>query len=128
MSSHGSETELEMLFAEWQIKDQNTAKYFAAAMAGLVAVFAIVHWMEVLFIKYCPPSGGFYRFSKLVTRPLLRVQRGKAVPGTPIVPGLIPLALIYFGINATLVFYDNPQKAGLSIIAKRFGWLVFLEN
>ncbi|KAM3425088.1 hypothetical protein BST61_g7054 [Cercospora zeina] len=34
------------LFRVWQRKNQDTAKYYAAAIAGLIGVFIIIHWSQ----------------------------------------------------------------------------------
>ncbi|SMY18926.1 unnamed protein product [Zymoseptoria tritici ST99CH_1A5] len=113
----------EVLFAEWQIKDENTAKFFGFAMAGLVAVFTITHQVDVLFTKEFARSSGSSTVARSMRRTLQLFSRSKIVAGVVLLPGKIVLALLYFGINAGLTFHDRPDRVGFNVLAKRFGWL-----
>lgn len=112
----------EVLFAEWQIKDENTAKYFGVAMAGLVAVFTITHQVDVLFTKEFARSSGSSTVARSMRRTLQLLSRSRNVAGVVLLPGKIVLALLYVGINAGLTFHDRPDRVGFNVLAKRFGW------
>ena len=127
MSSLLSSQDLDAILYQWQVRNVNTSIYFAAAVAGLIATFALAHWTEYLFVKFGRHDSCLDTFSKSTIRPFIQLGRTMTVPGTPVVPGQIHIYLSYFTINAVLTFYDNPQKVGLHFIAMRFGWLVHSE-
>ncbi|CAK3757232.1 Ferric reductase transmembrane component 3 [Lecanosticta acicola] len=112
------------LFAAWQIKNQNTAKYFAAAIACLIAHFVIVHWVRIAFNRICSRPSAFRKAVISITRPIQRAFSIKTIAGFSFRPGTTILVLVYLGINAGLTFYDRPDKAPmLTILAKRLGWM-----
>jgi len=54
-----------------QQNNEKTAKFFAAAMAGIMVLFIIFHWTRVVFKGYERRSGGnvtFLKFPIRVTR------------------------------------------------------------
>jgi hypothetical protein len=112
----------EALFAAWQVKDEDTAMYFAVALAGLVTVFTIAHQVDVLFTKDFAKSSAAGRLARSIGRPLRMFNRSRVVAGVELQPGSLLLLLFYFGINAGLTFYDRPDRVGYNILAKRFGW------
>lgn len=112
------------LFAIWQVKDQKTAWYFGVAMAGLVIIFTIAHWLQLLFNKRVSKSSALSRCVRFVAHPLRRINKATIFGGIMFQPGITILAIAYFGINAGLTFYDHPERIGLTILAKRFGWYV----
>ncbi|GIZ42329.1 hypothetical protein CKM354_000560400 [Cercospora kikuchii] len=126
-SQHGppaEEVALIALFKVWQRKNQDTAKYFGVAIAGLMAVFIIGNWSCKLLKRWAKTSSTIrsaYRMSWLISR---RLGRAKAFGPLTIWPLQTLLVLVYVGINVTLTFYDRPDKESLStILAKRFGWM-----
>lgn len=112
------------LFAVWQVKNQNTSWYFGVAMAGLVIIFTLSHWSQLLFNKRISKSSSLSRCIRAIAHPLRRINKATVLGGVMFQPGITALAFSYFGINAGLTFYDRPELAGLTILAKRFGWYV----
>lgn len=119
-----SETARLALFAAWQIRNQDTAWYFGVAVVGLVMIFTFAHWSNLLFNKRISRSSPLSRCVRAVIHPWRRVNKATVLGGVMFQPGITLLALIYFGINAILTFHDRPELAGLTILAKRFGWYV----
>jgi hypothetical protein len=112
------------LWAVWQVKNQDTAKYFGAAIAGLIVVFSLAHWVRVIYNKRISKSSALNRYVGTVAHPLRRINKARIVGGLMFQPGNILLAFLYYGFNAGLTFYDHPERAGLNVLAKRFGWYV----
>ena len=56
-SSHGSmmarySSDKELMFAERQHDNEQTTKYYAAALSGLIGVFIISHWTRWLVTRH----------------------------------------------------------------------------
>lgn len=110
------------LFAIWQVKNQNTAWYFGLSMISLVMIFSISHWLQHLSNKRIAKSSNLSRYVRAIAYPLRRINKATVLGGVMFQPGITVLAIFYFGTNAALTFHDRPEKAGLTILAKRFGW------
>jgi hypothetical protein len=111
------------LFAQWQIKNQNTALYFGAAILGLIAVFTTIHWTEVIFDKLCSRSSSLRLNVRSITRRVSQICRVRHIGGLQVRPGRYMLSTLYFAINIILTFHDNPLGVtALGIFAKRLGW------
>ena len=90
------------------------ARYYGAAIGGLVALFIIAHWIS----KLCSNSTA----TRTVLRPISRFLKGFALGSWLILPGRLILAATYFAINGILWFtngYWNLPDLGC---AKRCGW------
>lgn len=116
-----SSLEMEELFAQVSITDQDTAKYFGIAIGGLIAMFTISHWVEKFSTDHLPRSSGLARSAAVVTRPFRRIAKGVALGGFLILPGRIALAVLYLAINALLTF-TNVNWSMSTLFAKRLGW------
>ena len=101
------------------------SKYYAGAMIGLVALFAFVHWMQIVFSKYGSRTNPGAESIIFVSTPIRRLLKGIVIGEVLILPGRILLAIVYFGINIALMF---PQLdwSNQVFLAKRCGWSVDL--
>ncbi|KAF2215929.1 hypothetical protein CERZMDRAFT_35067, partial [Cercospora zeae-maydis SCOH1-5] len=112
------------LFRAWQRKNQDTAKYYGAAIAGLIGVFSIIHWSQKVVRRWSKSSSALqlaYRRSSLISQ---RLGRAKSLGPFTVWPKQTLLVLVFIGINVALTFHDRPdQEPLLTIIAKRFGWM-----
>ena len=111
----------EILFAEARAIDVTYTKYFAAGMVGLVALFTIVNWVQIIFNKYGSRSNTFARAAAAISRPLRRPLKGLTIGGFAILPSRLALAAAYFGINLALMFTQINWTVQV-IFAKRCGW------
>lgn len=114
--------ELQKLWAIWQVKNQRTALYFAAAILSVTAMFAIAHWTRRLFDKHNNKTHALRLAVSAATGPLRWVPYLRRIRRGSFAPTRLMLALAYLTINVTLTFYDRADLAGLTILAKRFGW------
>lgn len=73
-----------------QKNNENSAKFFAAGMVGMICLFMIFHWTRVIFKKYESKHGKFtsFRVPVAVTRYLTSL----------------------FHVGAMLMFFQNCQK------------------
>jgi hypothetical protein len=121
--AHFDEAALEHLFVVWQVNNQNTALYYGIAILGLLAVFTITHWTEVIFNKSCSRASSLRFGMRLINRPIGYTFRQRDLAGIQFNPGRYGLAALFFAINIILTFYDNPlQVSALGFFAKRLGW------
>ena len=110
------------LYEVWELKFENTAKYYAAAVAGLIALITIVRWVNIILEPTARKWSLYGRLNKSFMARKRRVDAAMA-RHTSLSPLQAVLVLVFLGINAILTFYDHPQNAGLlSIMAKKFGW------
>lgn len=114
----------EIIFAEWLVKNHNTAIYWAAATGGLIGVFAVAHWARILYDRCVSRRPSATRsMIRAMTRPIQRLNCAKSLGPITILPGRYALALGYLGFNVALTFYDHPQLASMkTMLSKRFGW------
>lgn len=118
-----AEAALLALFAKWQIRNQTTAIYYAAAIFGLMGCFVLQHLVKTVIERNFKPSHPL----RLASRSLEHFWRltcgERVVAGFIVFPGRILLALTYFAINIALTFYDDAISVpGRTIFAKRLGW------
>jgi len=125
-----------------QRNNENTAKFFAAGMAGMMVLFMIFHWTRVVFKRYesrksesislsrIPVSLSRYGYSRPSwkhTHPWWRNVRSLVLRK---IPGFTSggHALIYIGYIATCVSiaFVNLDWSVLNNWAKRLGWWVHL--
>lgn len=100
----------------------NFARYYAASMAGLIALFTIVHWSRIIFNNTTSKSNAFGRTVKVVSTPYRRFMKGYAVGSFLVLPGRLTLAILYFGINIALMFSHLNFDYDATFLAKRCGW------
>lgn len=118
-----AEEALMALFAKWQIKNQTTAIYFAAAIFGLMGCFVLQHWTMSLIARNFKPSHPLRLAARSVEHYWRLTCGERVVAGFLVFPGRILLALAYFAINIALTFYDDALAVpGRTIFAKRLGW------
>lgn len=98
------------------------AQYYAAGIVGLIALFMIVHWAHIIFIKTTARSNAIGRAFKLVSTPSRRVLKGYAAGTFLILPGRLLLALAYLGINLAIMFPQLSFTYNAVFLAKRCGW------
>ena len=98
------------------------AKYYAAGVVGLIALFTMVHWTHLIFISTTAKSNAVGRAFKLVSTPYRRLLKGFSAGSFVILPGRIVLALTYFGINIALMFPQLNFTYDATFLAKRCGW------
>ena len=101
------------------------AKHYFTAIAGLIALFTIVHFGELLFIRFGSRSYPLARAASFVTTPIRRLLKGCVIGDALIFPGRIVLALVYIGINVALTFPEVDWSDQV-FLAKRCGW--YLES
>ncbi|KXT15723.1 hypothetical protein AC579_120 [Pseudocercospora musae] len=124
-----AEQRREQLFAEWLARNHSTARYWAAAMGGLIGLFVVSHWSQRLYSKHLSRKPNALRATvRAIARPVQRLSTARSLGPVTILPGKFTLALVYFAINAALTFYDSPQKAAMkTMLSKRFGWMSLLN-
>lgn len=98
------------------------ARYFAAAIVGLIALFTIVNWTQIIFTFTVSRSNPVARAATFVSTPIRRQLKGWAVGTFLILPGRVVLALTYFGINVALMFPQLNFQYDGTFLAKRCGW------
>ncbi|TVY78529.1 Ferric/cupric reductase transmembrane component [Lachnellula suecica] len=106
-----------------QKNNENVAKYFAAAMAGVIIMFTIFHWSRFLYSRYATKG---LKESKIMRAQvsaarLTRHFLNRRVPGFTSW-GHAVLVVIYLAINVILTV-TNVVDWGVSPVAKRLGWL-----
>ncbi|KAK8069487.1 hypothetical protein PG994_006103 [Apiospora phragmitis] len=109
----------EVMFAERQHDNEQTTKYYAAALSGLIGVFIISHWTRWLITRHrLSPSflSPLVALSRLSRRVLLR-----KIPGFSSVGHAI-LLTVFFAINIIFSFtgFDRSMPTNF---ASRFGWM-----
>jgi hypothetical protein len=120
-----------------QKNNENTAKFFAAGMVGMMVLFMIFHWTRFVFKKYEPKKGKpvALRIPVAITRYLLR-PRLESHHSRMIrlarsflirkVPGFTSTGhcLIFVGYFATCISiaFVNIDWSTLNNWAKRLGW------
>ncbi|KAK7991930.1 hypothetical protein PG988_000724 [Apiospora saccharicola] len=106
----------ELMFAERQHDNEQTTKYYAAALSGLIGVFIISHWTRWLINRHRISSPFLSPFVALSRRVLLR-----KIPGFSSV-GHAMLLTIFFAINIVFSF-TGFDYSGPTNFASRFGWM-----
>ena len=98
------------------------ARYFAAGIVGLIALFTIVHWTQTIFTLYVSKSNPIVRAASFVSTPIRRQLKGWAIGTYLILPGRVVIALTYFGINIACMFPQLTFEYDGTFVAKRCGW------
>ncbi|TVY49572.1 Ferric/cupric reductase transmembrane component, partial [Lachnellula occidentalis] len=105
-----------------QRNNENSAKFFAAAMAGIMVLFILFHWTRIAFKTYERRSGKatFLQFPVRITR----AARSVLIRKLPLFPST-GHALVFVGylaatiaVTFTKMDWSNP----LNNLAKRLGW------
>jgi hypothetical protein len=114
------------LFARYYAENTQNAKYFAAAMSGLMGVFIIKHWIAKLYYRFelgrkSSLLNALARFNGRMLRQV-NCERGSGFFATH--PGETLVVMIYSGINGLLTGYQIPGARGqvLGYLNKRCGW------
>lgn len=119
-----TEQALHALFAIWDTKNYDTAKYFGAAIGTLIGIFIAAHWTHILLERLSRSSSTAHLATRSLSLVSRRICSDKVLGCVTVSPAKVLLVLVYTGINATLSFYDRPDKAPIiTILARRFGWL-----
>lgn len=104
------------------IVNMQCAKYYAAGVVGLIALFTITHWSQIIFTNTVSRSNPIARAATFVSTPFRRLLKGWAAGTFLILPGRVLLALAYFGINIALMFPRLNFDYHATFLAKRLGW------
>ena len=125
-SDSGPAAAAEALFfqalAEATVLCEQYARYYAAGIAGLIALFTIVHWTRIVFTNTVSKSNPISRTFTIVTTPFRRQLKGFVAGTFLILPGRIILALTYFAINIACMFPQVTYEYNAVFLAKRCGW------
>ncbi|KAK4164470.1 putative ferric reductase transmembrane component [Cladorrhinum sp. PSN259] len=113
----------EAFFAARRAKSEEALTYYAAGLAGLIAVFVLFHWTRWLCVKLetsKKPLGilgrPFVAASRLTRNLLVRRVAGFNSAGHAL------LVAAYVGLNFMAMFI-NVQSTSISNYASRFGWV-----
>lgn len=98
------------------------ARYYAAGVVSLIALFTIIHWTHKISIRHTAKSNAVGRAFKLVSTPYRRVLKGYVAGSFVVLPGRLVLALTYFAINVALMFPQLNFSYDATFLAKRCGW------
>ncbi|KAK8017952.1 hypothetical protein PG991_007142 [Apiospora marii] len=105
-----------LMFAERQHDNEQTTKYYAAALSGLIGVFILSHWTRWLVTRHRISSPFLSPFVALSRRVLLR-----KIPGFSSV-GHAMLLTIFFATNIIFSFTGFDWSMPTNF-ASRFGWM-----
>jgi hypothetical protein len=108
--------------AESTVLCEQYAKYYAAGVAGLIALFTIVHWTRIVFTSTVPKSNPISRTFAIVSTPFRRQLKGFVAGTFLILPGRIIIAFTYFAINIACMFPQITYEYNAVFLAKRCGW------
>lgn len=107
-----------------QVNNQNTAKYFAVGMAGIMALFILFHWTRFFFKRYGSKQASN---SKALGLPLAftRIVRKVLVRG---VPGFVSVGhvLVFLAFTATVLSVTlgiDWDRSQLQFFGHRLGWV-----
>ncbi|TVY39265.1 Ferric/cupric reductase transmembrane component, partial [Lachnellula subtilissima] len=106
--------------------NEKTAKYYAAAMAGLIIVFTLFHWSRFLYSRYATRGLRKSKFMKaqVSLARLFRHFLNREVPGFTSL-GHALLVAIYLAINIILTVTNNDFH--IISVGKRLGWMAILN-
>ncbi|KAI9746545.1 MAG: hypothetical protein M1818_000258 [Claussenomyces sp. TS43310] len=107
--------------AKRQRQNELTAGYFALAMLGLVFLFTLIHWIDLILQRRSIQNDGIFVRKVIGTARRTRSVLLRKVPGFPSVGHAI-VFLVYIFINITLSFYEIDWSV-LNNFAKRLGWI-----
>ena len=104
-----------------QVRGEHSAEYYAYIVAGIILVFAHVHWARWLARRWRLQNTKLGRPLVSITRPLTRFLYGRTTFGVNIIPERVFLLVAYFGINIGLAFWQINWKE-YTTFANRLGW------
>ncbi|TVY92228.1 Ferric/cupric reductase transmembrane component, partial [Lachnellula willkommii] len=109
-----------------QRNNEKTAKYYAAAMAGLIIVFTLFHWSRFLYSRYATKGLRKSKFIKaqVSLARLFRHFLNRGLPGFTSL-GHALLVAIYLAINIILTVTNNDFS--IISVGKRLGWMAILN-
>ncbi|TVY94022.1 Ferric/cupric reductase transmembrane component [Lachnellula willkommii] len=107
-----------------QRNNENSAKFFAAAMAGIMVLFILFHWTRIAYKTYERRSSGKAAFLKFPVR-VTRVARSVLIRKLPLFPstGHALVFLGYFAATITVTFTKMDWDTPLNFLGKRLGWI-----
>lgn len=98
-----------------------TSIYFASVIAGIVLIFACVHWLHRLQRRLDIRNTRFGRTVSTWSTPLKKSFHGSKVHGVEVLPERVALAIVYFGINIGVSVWDIDWRH-YTTFANRLGW------
>ncbi|TVY30564.1 putative ferric reductase transmembrane component [Lachnellula hyalina] len=107
-----------------QRNNEKSAKFFAAAMVGIMVIFILFHWTRIAFKTYERRSSGkatFLRFPVRVTR----AARSVLIRKLPLFPstGHALVFVGYLAATVTVTFTKMDWSTPLNNLGKRLGWI-----
>ncbi|TVY20703.1 Ferric/cupric reductase transmembrane component 2 [Lachnellula arida] len=107
-----------------QRNNENSAKFFAAAMVGIMVLFILFHWTRIAYKTYERRSSGKATFLKFPVR-VTRVARSVLIRKLPLFPstGHALVFLGYFVATITVTFTKMDWDTPLNFLGKRLGWI-----
>lgn len=103
------------------LRGEHSAEYYAYIVAGVILVFAHIHWARRLARRWHLQATKPGRSLLLVTRPMTRILYGRRFYGIDVIPERVVLLVAYFGINIGLAFWQIDFKH-YTTFANRLGW------
>ena len=98
------------------------SKYYAAAIAGLIALFTVCRWTHLIFANTTKRSNPISRAFGTISTPVQRGIKGFTAVSALILPGRIIMFLTYLGINVGMMFPQLDFSINAVFLAKRCGW------
>lgn len=98
-----------------------TSIYFVSVIAGIVLIFACVHWLHRLQRRLEIRSTRFGRTVSTWSTPLKKSLYGSKVYGIEVLPERVALAIAYFGVNIGVSVWDIDWHH-YTTFANRLGW------
>lgn len=106
---------------EQQVRGEHSAEYYAYIVAGVILVFAHIHWARWLARRWHLQNTKPGRLMLSITRPVTRFLYGRRICGIDVIPERVFLLVAYFGINIGLAFWDI-DWSHYTTFANRLGW------
>ncbi|KAE8443730.1 hypothetical protein EG329_001410 [Mollisiaceae sp. DMI_Dod_QoI] len=113
--------------AHQRVLSENAAKYYAAGVLGMIAIFTVFHWSRYLYSRYAPKKvkrSSAMKGQVSVVRMIRHVLTHR-LPGFTSV-GHAVLVLAFLVINVVLTV-TNIDWSSLLPISKRLGWMTLIN-
>ncbi|KUJ14182.1 uncharacterized protein LY89DRAFT_589799 [Mollisia scopiformis] len=111
-----------------RLMSEHAAKYYAAGVVGMIAIFAIFHWARYLYSLYTPKDikkSNVVRGQISIVRMIRHILTHR-VPGFTSI-GHAVLVLAFLAINVVLTV-TNMTWSSLMPISKRLGWMTLINT
>lgn len=107
-----------------RLQGGQTSIYFSSIIAFLILIFASTHWSRRLYHRLHLKKSHWGRSFSKISRPLSRYLYGQKVGSITVLPERVALAIVYFGLNIGVSFWDIDWHH-YTTFANRLGWSVF---